>query len=149
MKLVEPFSANCLAIKNQCWLKPFMSVLALYSSCKMSASEDWVCTNIKLQFLHLPVPFSPPLFIYFSCPSPLHSLFLHKASFWWEKFSGKLLVLICRIRKREVGNEQVFIGILGSVFTCTCFLPFSLASLTEMCSFWHHLKHLFPLHKYK
>lgn len=48
-----------------------------------------------------------------------------------------------------VGNGHVFIEILGSIFTCTCFLPSSLASLTEMCSFWHYLKDLFPLHKYK
>ena len=26
-------------------------------------------------------------------------------------------------------------------------LPFSLTSLTELCSFWYSLKNLFPLHK--
>ena len=29
----------------------------------------------------------------------------------------------------------------------TCFFPFSLVSLTELCSFWYGLKDLFTLHK--
>ena len=36
------------------------------------------------------------------------------------------------------GNFQVHV---------TWFLPFSLVSLTELCSFWYGLKDLFTLHK--
>ena len=41
--------------------------------------------------------------------------------------------------------EQDFHGNFRSMLHC--FLPFSLVSLTEVCSFWYGLKDLFTLHK--
>ena len=43
-------------------------------------------------------------------------------------------------RKGRWAMEQDFHGEHG-------FLPFSLVSLTELCSFWYGLKDLFTLHK--
>ena len=42
-------------------------------------------------------------------------------------------------------EEQDFHGNLQ--VNVTFFLPFSLVPLTELCSFWYGLKHLFTLHK--
>ena len=44
--------------------------------------------------------------------------------------------------------EQDFHGNLQVNVTCFFFfLPFSLVSLTELCSFWYGLKDVFTLHK--
>ena len=48
-------------------------------------------------------------------------------------------------RKSSWVIEQDFMEILRSMLHV--FLPFSLVSLTELCSFWYGLKDLFTLHK--
>ena len=49
--------------------------------------------------------------------------------------------------KGKVGGQwnKIFMEILRS--TLHGFLPLSLVSLTELCSFWYGLKDLFTLHK--
>ena len=75
--------------------------------------------------------------------------FTRKASFWWEKFVGKLFSSH-RIRWKEV---WVAVG-SGTRFSCEfsgqLYMVFSLpffCLLTESCSFWSGLKDLFLLHK--
>lgn len=111
-------------------------LMALCSRCKMSASELWASTNIKISRqclgfkvtqLHLPV------LAFLS--SPLHSLFLpHFFSLGFilvGKLFGKAFS-ICRIKKTEVkvGNGQVFIGVVGSILHVQAFCHL-IASLTE------------------
>ena len=44
-----------------------------------------------------------------------------------------------------MGRNKIFMEIFRSMLHS--FLPFSLVSLTELCSFWYGLKDLFTLHK--
>ena len=59
------------------------------------------------------------------------------------KFLGKLKIRILELdeRKGRLVVEQDFHG------NFLVFLPFSLVSLTELCSFWYGWKDLFTLHK--
>ena len=49
--------------------------------------------------------------------------------------------------KGKVGGQwkEIFMEICRSILHG--FLPFSLVSVTELCSFWYGLKDLFTLHK--
>ena len=53
---------------------------------------------------------------------------------------------ILGLDERKGKREQDFHGNFQVNVTCF-FLPFSLVSLTELCSFWYGLKDLFTLHK--
>ena len=90
--------------------------------------------------------FSPPLFFRFPCPIFFLLLRIQQASFWCEKFLGKLLGSQDQM-KGKVGGQwnKIFMEIFRSMLHG--FLPFSLVSLTELCSFWYGLKDVFTLHK--
>ena len=69
---------------------------------------------------------------------------IQQASFWWEKFLGKLLGSQDQM-KGKVGGQwnKSFMEIFRSMLHV--FLPFSLVSLTKLCSFWYGLKDLLNL----
>ena len=101
--------------------------------------------NFEISFLGLKVTqsswlllftFSPPLFFRFSCLIFFFSLAGHLAGFI---LVGTVLRNAFRIL--GLGEKK------GRWAMEHGFLPFSLVSLTELCSFWYGLKDLFTLHK--
>ena len=92
--------------------------------------------NFSLSFsLLLPILFYQILDLFFSFAEHLLGFILV------GKFFGKTLRTRCL--KKKVGSGTRF----SWEFSCQLYMffwPFSLASLTESCSFWHHLKDLFP-----
>ena len=89
--------------------------------------------------------FSPPLFFRFSCLI-FFSLAGHLVGFILvgRVFRKAFRILGLGERKGRWVVEQDFHG--NFQVHVTWFLPFSLVSLTELCSFWYGLKDLFTLH---
>ena len=96
------------------------------------------------------IAFSPPLFFRFSYLIFFLFLGIQQASFWQERFLGKLLGSQDQM-KGKVGGQwnKIFMEIFRSmlhvflpVFFVVLFLFLFLVSLTELCSFWYGLKDL-------
>ena len=141
LKLVEPFSGHCLAIKSGKLPQNRLQVVhfaAFWSRLLIQMQNtDRICADSKISRLAFSFRFSCRIFSFAGHLVGFISL--------GKVFGKAFRILRVDERKGRWVVEQDFHG--NCRLKVTFFLSDSPTSLPESCSFWHALKDLFTLHK--